>query len=61
MILIGHSGSALLYDENGTALLLVLIGGALPLLWPELDWQHAAIALWLRARRRQDELAFGNR
>lgn len=30
-----------------TALLLVLIGGALPLLWPELDWPHVLIALAL--------------
>jgi NhaP-type Na+/H+ or K+/H+ antiporter len=30
-----------------TAILLLLIGGALPLLWPELDWQHVAIALAL--------------
>ena len=30
-----------------TAILLVLIGGILPLLWTELDWQHAAIALGL--------------
>lgn len=30
-----------------TAILLVLIGGVLPVLWPELDWQHIAIALAL--------------
>ena len=30
-----------------TAVLLLLIGGALPLLWPELDWRHIAIALSL--------------
>ncbi|HYW15545.1 MAG TPA: cation:proton antiporter [Allosphingosinicella sp.] len=30
-----------------TAILLVLIGGALPLLWPELDWRHMGIALAL--------------
>ena len=30
-----------------TAVLLLLIGGILPLLWPELDWRHAAIALAL--------------
>lgn len=30
-----------------TAILLLLIGGALPLLWHELDWQHAAVALAL--------------
>ena len=30
-----------------TAILLVLIGGILPLLWTELDWQHAAIAMGL--------------
>ena len=27
-----------------TAVLLLLIGGMLPLLWNELDWQHAAVA-----------------
>lgn len=30
-----------------TAVLLLLIGGMLPLLWSELDWQHAAVALAL--------------
>jgi sodium/hydrogen antiporter len=30
-----------------TAILLVLIGGVLPLLGPELDWQHVAIGLAL--------------
>jgi NhaP-type Na+/H+ or K+/H+ antiporter len=30
-----------------TAVLLVLIGGVLPLLWPELDWRHMAIGLAL--------------
>ena len=30
-----------------TALLLVLIGGALPVLWPELAWQYVAIGLAL--------------
>jgi NhaP-type Na+/H+ or K+/H+ antiporter len=30
-----------------TAILLVLIGGVLPLLWPELDWRHMAIGLAL--------------
>lgn len=30
-----------------TAILLLLIGGMLPLLWWELDWQHAAIGLAL--------------
>lgn len=30
-----------------TALLLVLTGGVLPILWSELDWRHAAIALSL--------------
>jgi NhaP-type Na+/H+ or K+/H+ antiporter len=30
-----------------TALLLLFLGGALPLLWSELDWQHVAIALAL--------------
>lgn len=28
-----------------TALLLLLIGGVLPILWPELDWVHVGIAL----------------
>lgn len=27
-----------------TAVLLVLIGGVMPILWPELDWRHAVIA-----------------
>ena len=30
-----------------TAVLLLLIGGMLPLLWTELDWQHAVIGLAL--------------
>jgi NhaP-type Na+/H+ or K+/H+ antiporter len=30
-----------------TAVLLVLIGAVLPMLWPELDWRHIAIALAL--------------
>ncbi|MDQ3078506.1 MAG: cation:proton antiporter [Pseudomonadota bacterium] len=30
-----------------TAILLLFIGGILPLLWRELDWRHAAIALSL--------------
>lgn len=30
-----------------TAILLILIGGALPLLWSELDWRHAAVAFAL--------------
>lgn len=30
-----------------TALLLLLIGGVLPILWPELDWVHIGIALAL--------------
>ncbi len=30
-----------------TALLLLLVGGILPLLWSELDWQHVTIALAL--------------
>ncbi len=30
-----------------TAILLLFIGGILPLLWGELDWRHAAIALAL--------------
>jgi NhaP-type Na+/H+ or K+/H+ antiporter len=30
-----------------TAVLLILIGGVLPLLWPQLDWRHMAIGLAL--------------
>jgi sodium/hydrogen antiporter len=30
-----------------TAVLLVLVGGVLPLLWPELDWRYVAIGLAL--------------
>ena len=30
-----------------TAILLVLIGGALPILWPELDWRYVAVSLAL--------------
>ena len=30
-----------------TAILLLLLGGMFPLLWSELDWQHAAIAVAL--------------
>ncbi len=30
-----------------TAVLLVMLGGALPALWPALDWQHFAIGLLL--------------
>jgi NhaP-type Na+/H+ or K+/H+ antiporter len=30
-----------------TALLLLLVGGVLPLLWPELDWRYVAISLLL--------------
>ena len=30
-----------------TAILLLLIGGVLPLLWPELDWRHVAVGLAL--------------
>jgi NhaP-type Na+/H+ or K+/H+ antiporter len=34
--------------EHGlTAILLLLIGGALPLLWAELDWRHIVVALAL--------------
>jgi NhaP-type Na+/H+ or K+/H+ antiporter len=34
--------------EHGlTAVLLVLIGAVLPILWPELDWKHIIIALAL--------------
>jgi NhaP-type Na+/H+ or K+/H+ antiporter len=30
-----------------TAILLVLVGGVLPILWPELDWAHVAIGVAL--------------
>ncbi|MDT9600480.1 cation:proton antiporter [Sphingosinicella rhizophila] len=30
-----------------TAILLIMIGGVLPVLWPELDWRHIAIGLAL--------------
>jgi NhaP-type Na+/H+ or K+/H+ antiporter len=30
-----------------TAILLIFIGSVLPMLWPELDWQHVGIALAL--------------
>lgn len=30
-----------------TAILLILIGAVLPVLWPELDWQHVAISVAL--------------
>lgn len=34
-------------EHSLTAILLLLIGGALPLLIPELDWRHVAVALAL--------------
>jgi NhaP-type Na+/H+ or K+/H+ antiporter len=34
-------------EHSLTAILLLLIGGALPLLLPELDWRHVAVALAL--------------
>ena len=34
-------------EHSLTAILLLLMGGAIPLLWPELDWQHVAVALAL--------------
>jgi NhaP-type Na+/H+ or K+/H+ antiporter len=50
---VGHAFHGKLHGFNVaiehalTALLLILIGGVLPLLWPELDWQHMAIGLAL--------------
>ena len=40
-------GFTLAIEHALTAILLILIGSALPLLWPELDWPHVAIALAL--------------
>jgi NhaP-type Na+/H+ or K+/H+ antiporter len=40
-------GFTLAIEHALTAILLILIGGALPLLWPELDWQHMSIAVGL--------------
>jgi NhaP-type Na+/H+ or K+/H+ antiporter len=40
-------GFILAIEHALTAILLILIGGALPLLWPELDWQHGLIAVAL--------------
>ncbi|WP_243451172.1 sodium:proton antiporter [Sphingosinicella sp. CPCC 101087] len=34
-------------EHSLTALLLILIGGAFPLLWPELGWRHIALSLAL--------------
>jgi NhaP-type Na+/H+ or K+/H+ antiporter len=34
-------------EDALTSVLLVLLGGALPLLWPALDWRHAAVGLAL--------------
>lgn len=34
-------------EHTLTSLLLVALGGAIPFLWPYLDWQHAAIGLAL--------------
>ncbi|APE27037.1 cation:proton antiporter [Aurantiacibacter gangjinensis] len=41
-----HSFSEAL-EHAVTAILLVLIGGTIPALWPYLDWQHAALGLAL--------------
>jgi NhaP-type Na+/H+ or K+/H+ antiporter len=40
-------GFTLAIEHALTAVLLLLIGAVLPLLWPELDWPHVAIALAL--------------
>ena len=40
-------GFTLAIEHALTAVLLILIGSVLPLLWPELDWPHVAIALAL--------------
>ncbi|HEY0013044.1 MAG TPA: cation:proton antiporter [Allosphingosinicella sp.] len=40
-------GFTLAIEHALTAILLILIGGVLPMLWPELDWPHVAIALAL--------------
>jgi NhaP-type Na+/H+ or K+/H+ antiporter len=37
-------GFTLAIEHALTAILLILIGSALPLLWPELDWPHVLIA-----------------
>jgi NhaP-type Na+/H+ or K+/H+ antiporter len=34
-------------EHSLTALLLILIGGAFPLLWPQLEWRHIALSLIL--------------
>jgi NhaP-type Na+/H+ or K+/H+ antiporter len=34
-------------EHSLTALLLILIGGVFPLLWPELDWRHILLSLAL--------------
>ncbi len=34
-------------EHSLTALLLILIGGAFPLLWPQLGWHHIALSLLL--------------
>lgn len=41
-----HSFSEAL-EHAVTAIMLVMLGGAIPALWPWLDWSHAAIALAL--------------
>jgi NhaP-type Na+/H+ or K+/H+ antiporter len=40
-------GFTLAIEHALTAVLLILIGSALPILWPELDWAHVAIAVAL--------------
>jgi NhaP-type Na+/H+ or K+/H+ antiporter len=40
-------GFTLAIEHALTAVLLILIGSVLPMLWPELDWRHVAISLAL--------------
>jgi NhaP-type Na+/H+ or K+/H+ antiporter len=34
-------------ESAGTAIILVLLGGVMPGLWPQLDWQHAVVGFGL--------------
>ncbi|HEY0113295.1 MAG TPA: cation:proton antiporter [Allosphingosinicella sp.] len=40
-------GFTLAIEHTLTAILLILIGSVLPMLWPELDWRHVAVAVAL--------------
>ena len=40
-------GFTLAIEHALTALLLILIGSVLPMLWPELDWEHVVISVAL--------------